>query len=465
MGNTLGGYKIVDHELSIPSKGTIKGVQYDNKARRYAGIPYALPPTGDHRWRKPRPLPSSYTYMQPDASPLDASEFRAVCPQATFHSGAEKGLGPEQYSEDCLILNIWTPVSSHQQENQRKWPVMLWLHGGWFQMGDPCQELGMDPTEMISTGKLNAIVVGIGYRLNIFGFLAGEAFLQESNGECAGNMGLWDQRLAMEWVKEHISAFGGDPENITLAGRSAGAYAVHAQTLYDFRTENSQRLYSRIFMCSNAIPAQPKTVAETEPQFDEVCNYFKLPVTLTGPEKLAQLRKISSDELVGAINNLQHHTFRPVTDGIFIHAGMMDFQRSSEFAEEFKRRNLKLLIGEVLNEETLYSTYNAPEPNRKSLGLQVSNYYAPATTERILEYYALPKSSDPDEWRTTYGNIIADGQVRAPSRSVANSLFKHGVAIDDIWRYQIAYRLSFINEKVAPLSFGVAHAMDKPLWK
>jgi carboxylesterase type B len=269
----------------------------------------------------------------------------------------------------------------------------------------------------------------------------------------------------MEWVKEHISAFGGDPDNITLAGRSAGAYAVHAQTLHDFRTENTQSLYHRIFMCSNAIPAQPKTVAETQSQFDEVCNYFKLPSTLTGPEKLAQLRKISSDDLVGAIKNLQHHTFRPVTDGMFIHAGMIDYQKSPEFAEQFIRRNLKLLIGEVLNEETLYSTYNAPEPNKESLSLQVSNYYAPATTERILQYYSLPKSTDPDAWRMTYGNIVADGQVRAPSRSVARSLFEAGVTINDIWRYQIAYRLSFIDEKVAPLSFGVAHAMDKPLWK
>lgn len=188
-------------------------------------------------------------------------------------------------------------------------------------------------------------------------------------------------------------------------------------------------------------------MAETQPQFDEVCNYFKLPSTLTGPEKLAQLRKISSDDLVAVMKNLQHHTFRPVIDGIFIHAGMMDYQKSPGFAEQFKRRNFKLLIGEVLNDEALYSTYNAPEPNKESLSLQVSNYYAPATTERILQYYTLPKSTDPDGWRMTYGNIVVDGQVRVPSRSIANSLLEAGVTINDIWRYQIAYRLSFIDEK------------------
>lgn len=125
--------------------------------------------------------------------------------------------------------------------------------------------------------------------------------------------------------KKHISALGSDHENITLAGRSAGDYAVHAQTLHDFRTQNTRSLYHRIFVCSNVIPLQPKAVAGVQPQFDEVCNYFNISSTLTGLEKLAELSKISLDALVGGIRNLQHHTFRTATDGIFIHAGMIDY--------------------------------------------------------------------------------------------------------------------------------------------
>lgn len=85
-----------------------------------------------------------------------------------------------------------------------------WLHGGWFQLGDASQDAGMDPTELISTGGLNAVFVAIGYRLNIFGFLAGSALLEDSDGDAAGNSGLWDQRVAMEWVRENIHFFGGD---------------------------------------------------------------------------------------------------------------------------------------------------------------------------------------------------------------------------------------------------------------
>jgi carboxylesterase type B len=255
MGNTLSSYEEKAHTIDLGPLGRITGVQYDKKARRFAGVPYALPPTGGFRWRKPRPLPADFSYNQPDGSSFDASEFYPICPQPKFSAGREQDIGRDAYSEDCLHLNIWTPVPEPGSE-QRKFPVVLWLHGGWFRMGDPAQELTLNPTELISTGKLNAIVVGIRYRLNLFGFLAGEALEQESRGESVGNYGLWDQRLAMQWVKENIRAFNGDVKNITLGGRSAGAYSVHAQTLYDFRAKPfnpSTQLFHRIYMYSNVI--------------------------------------------------------------------------------------------------------------------------------------------------------------------------------------------------------------------
>ncbi|KAJ5724920.1 hypothetical protein N7493_006648 [Penicillium malachiteum] len=468
MGNTL-SYQESPHEINLGAKGKIQGIQYDNKSRRYAGIPYALPPVGVHRWRKPRPLPETHTYTQPDGRPFDGTCFYPICPQEAYAGGAEKDPDSEPYSEDCLRLNIWTPSDDHSGSD-RKWPVVLWFHGGWFQLGEPLQELGMDPTEMISTGKLNAVVVGVGYRLNVFGFLAGEALLEESHGESAGNFGLWDQRLAMEWVVENIGKFGGDVGNITLGGRSAGAYAVHVQVLHDFQLgseevdEERVDLFHRFYMYSNAIPAQPKALKDVNPQFEELCEYFKVDHALSGPEKVDKLREISYQELVAAMKHLKNHTFRPVTDDLFIFKGFTEYHRSGAFADQFRKRRLKVLIGEVLNEETLYATYNTPEPNIDSLRLQVSNYYAPETTDRILHAYDLPSTADPEAWKTLYGNIIADGQVRAPSRWLIHSLYDHGVSLKDIWRYRIAYRLSFITDKVARRSWGVSHAMDKPFW-
>ncbi|KAL4749990.1 hypothetical protein BDW72DRAFT_194348 [Aspergillus terricola var. indicus] len=473
MGNSI-SYTIAPIDLRLGSKGTVRGLQFDSKARRYAGIPYALPPTGEHRWRKPRPLPPSYSYRgsTPDSA-FDATKFKPVCPQKAYHVGSSAEGGDGAYSEDCLFVNIWTPVPDPQNsENEKAWPVMLWLHGGWFQMGDPSQEAGMDPTELISTGKLNAIVVAIGYRLNVFGFLAGPDILAESerdeHGQSGGNFGLWDQRLAAEWVYENIELFGGDRENITLAGRSAGAYSVEAQMLYEFRRDaslDSPRLYRRFFMDSNAIPAQPKSLSDTKEQFDELCAYFNIDLQASSAEKLTRLRQKTARELVAAISNLKNHTFRPVTDGHFIHQGMAEYLASREFASVFKASKARLLIGEVLNEETLYSTYNSPsEPTIEALRTQIGNYYAPDVTERVLKCYSLPDSKDLDEWKRLFGRIISDGQVRAPSRAFVSNLVANGVDLADIWRYQIAYRLSFIDERVAPISFGVAHAMDKPFW-
>lgn len=302
----------------------------------------------------------------------------------------------------------------------------------------------------------------------MFGFLSGSALLEESGGESAGNFGLWDQRLAIEWVKENIGYFGGDVENITLAGRSAGAYSVEAQLLYDFRKPQADEsaLFHRVFMCSNAIPAQPKHLKDVEAQFDELCGYFKIDAGLSGEAKLDKLRGVSDKDLVAALSHLKYHTFRPITDDLFLHSGMYDYLQSKKFAEEFLRRKFKLLIGEVANEETLYSTYNSPEePTLDALRLQISNYYAPELTDRILKEYKLPDTDDLAEWKSCFGRIISDGQVRAPSRVLVKGLVSNGVPLERIWRYKIAYRLSFITEDVAPISFGVAHAMDRPIWK
>jgi carboxylesterase type B len=461
MGNTLSAYHVTPTEVDLGNAGKIKGVQFDTKARRYAGVPYALPPIRDLRWRKPSPLPTSNSYSTADGAPFDATKFSPICFQPNYASSVKKAVSQHTYSEDCLRLNIWTPVP----DGNKKVPVMVWLHGGWFQMGDPSQEIGMDPTELISTGKLNAIVVAVGYRLNVFGFLAGDALTEESPTGVCGNYGLWDQRLAMEWVYKNISSFGGDPENITLAGRSAGAFAVQAQAIYDFRTTPSQ-LFRRLVMFSNAIPAQPKTVTECRDQFDELCAHFGISKTFSASETLKSLREISAEDLTSAIMTLKHHTFRPVTENEFIQLGLIEYVRDGSFATEFKKRGLKLLIGEVLNEETLYAVTNGPKDAKiEALETQVSNYYAPSTTSRVLQHYDLPSSNAVADWQSLFGRIISDGQVRAPLRFLANSLLTHDVPVQDVWRYCIQYRLSFITEDVAPASFGVSHAMDKPFWK
>lgn len=473
MGNNTSSYAVQKHTLDLGKRGKIQGVEYDGKVRRYAGVRYALPPTGNNRWRKPVPLPESFAYSDKDGNAFDATEFSPACCQANRELATGKIVPPEDdtetWTEDCLYVNIWTPVVTNPADDKKKRPVMVWMHGGWFQVGAACHEVDGDPTELISTGKLDAIFVAVSYRLNIFGFLSSKALLEESNGQAAGNFGLWDQRLAMEWVYENIAAFGGDTSNITLAGRSAGSYSVEAQILHDFRTPShplAGKLFHKAFMSSNAIPAQPKTVSEVEEQFDEVCQYFSIPLDASPEKKLSQLRGFSEKQLVQCLGHLKHHTFRPVTDDLFFHSDMIEFIAGGKFAAEFLKRRMKLLIGEVAHEETLYAQFNGPEEaSYPSLLQQVSNYYAPATTEKVLSQYTLPKSDDLDTWKDAFGRVIADGQVRASTRYLLDCMHAHGVPVSDIWRYRVDYRLSFIDESVAPMSYGVSHAMDGPLWK
>ncbi|KAK2063122.1 alpha/beta-hydrolase [Colletotrichum caudatum] len=399
MGNNI-SYQETPVEISLGNRGTIRGLQLDKKA-------------------------PDYTYSDTIGGAYDATKFRPVCPQ-----------------KDCLFVNIWTPVPAEGEEN-KKWPVQLRIHGGWFQIGYPSHEPGMDATELTTTGGLNSVIVAIGYRPNIFGFLAGEALLNDNNGEAGGNFGLWDQRIATVY-----------PDNITLAGRSAGAYSVEAQMLYDFRKPgDGSSLYSRVFMASNAIPAQPRSLAEVQRQFEELCDHFEINSGIPNNQKLEILRTKSVEELLGATPYLKNHTFRPVTDDIFIHTGMVDYLQSRGFANEFKKRKYKILIDEPQAEPTL-----------DALRLQISNYYAPDVTDRAIQQYTVPRSGKVEDWQNIFGLITADGQVRAPSRLLVKVLVDNGFDIQDVWRYQIAYRMSFIDEKVAPASYGVSHAMDRPIW-
>ncbi|HYL38925.1 MAG TPA: carboxylesterase family protein, partial [Bryobacteraceae bacterium] len=169
----------------------------------YKGIPYAEAPVGNLRWKLPQP-------PQPWKGIRVAKNFPAMCPQAPLIPGPQ--------SEDCLGLNVWTPAHSASD----RLPVMVWIHGGGFQIGATSQSV-YDGEPLAAQG---VVLVSINYRLGVFGFLAHPALDQESPQGVSGNYGLLDMVAALQWVKRNISAFGGDPGNVTIFGESAGGTAV-----------------------------------------------------------------------------------------------------------------------------------------------------------------------------------------------------------------------------------------------
>ena len=182
------------------SDGILLGSSVNDSVDVFKGIPYAAPPVGDLRWRLPKPVEKW------DGS-RDATEFGPNCLQA----------GGGNVSEDCLYLNVWKPTSS-----KGPFPVMVWIHGGAFQFGTGSDE-GYDGTKFAES---DVVLVTINYRLGIVGFFAHPALSEEAEHGVSGNQGIHDQLAALRWVQENITAFGGDPDNVTIFGESAGSMSV-----------------------------------------------------------------------------------------------------------------------------------------------------------------------------------------------------------------------------------------------
>ena len=200
--------------------GLVKGVPTETPGVTvFKGIPYAAPPVGELRWKAPQPVKPWSGLKVCDSWGHPAWQMShtpgGYTPEFFFD-------GDPEFSEDCLYLNIWTPAAG---KAEAKLPVTLWIHGGGYVAGWGF-EPEMDGEEWAAHG---GILVTFNYRLGLLGFLAHPALSSESPDGVSGNYGMLDQIAALKWVKENISAFGGDPDRITIMGQSAGAMSV--QTL------------------------------------------------------------------------------------------------------------------------------------------------------------------------------------------------------------------------------------------
>jgi len=181
----------------------------DGKVKAFLGLPYAAPPVGDRRWKAPEP-PAKWKGER------DASKYGAHCAQN--HVFEDMIFQDGDGSEDCLFLNVYAPADATAKN---KLPVMFWIHGGGFSGGassEPRHNGDFLPIKGV-------VLVTINYRLGVFGFLVTADMAKEANG-AAGNYGLLDMVAALQWVKANINEFGGDPDNVTIFGESAGSAAV-----------------------------------------------------------------------------------------------------------------------------------------------------------------------------------------------------------------------------------------------
>jgi para-nitrobenzyl esterase len=226
-----------DSPVVITDSGIVRGLAAGG-GYVFRGLPYAAPPTGALRWRPPQP-PKSWKGVR------DATTFAPTCPQV-LDSG-EAGPGP--FSEDCLYLNVYTQTL-HRKANR---PVIVWIHGG---------GLTQDASRNYDGSKLaadGAVVVTINYRLGPLGFLAHPALAAHPGGP-TGNYGLMDQQAALRWVRKNIDQFGGDKNNVTIAGQSAGGLSVLAHLV----SRGSRGLFDRAIVESGAFALNQQSLGSAE---------------------------------------------------------------------------------------------------------------------------------------------------------------------------------------------------------
>ncbi len=455
-------------DVKIPNKGTLTGLSILDpntnipKCTRFAGIRFAQPPIGELRWKLPQPLPKDYDYQG------DYTKFRSVCPQPIYNNRPNQPPNTtDTYDEDCLFINIWVPASEPPKEG---WPVLYFIHGGWLQVGTPSTSRWSDPQDLLSdSSPSKCIMVSAAYRLNLFGFLAGKQLLEEDNK--SSNFGFWDQRLGLEWVYKNIKDFGGDIQNITVGGVSAGSYSSIFQLAYEMYHPEELQIIKKVQLISNGLGLQPKDVEESQEQFELLAEAFNISRDLSGKEKLEKMRSIPFKELASKIMSLELHTFRASTDNQFVSPTLFHDIWSGKFGQLVNKSKIDIIIGEVINEYSIYANTNPPKTSIDFKN-QLHNYYPSKLVKSLLEIYPpLPdknlEKSNPEKYKQElkelFGIIVSDMQVYVSSRLLVTGLYKGGVPLNKIHRYRMAYRAKFFDEYESP-SQKVPHAGDVPIW-
>ena len=369
-------------------KGNVRGVVIaDGAVELYAGIPYAQPPVGELRWKEPQdPLPWEGV--------LDADHFAPMCMQPThlpIYNSLAQIIGYHDYrislsdnyvapvSEDGLYVNVWKPAGEAQGL-----PVIVYVHGGTLQTGQPWY------ADYAGTGlaKEGVVVVNMGYRLGVFGYLADEDLAAESPNGTTGNYGLLDQIKALEWVRDNVAAFGGDPGNVTVAGESAGAASVSAICTSPLAKD----LFRRVILESS-------TVASAQPphsfrSFEEALQSGQELKARYGVQTVAELRALSADRIVNEAYTQHHMT----VDGYAL----------METPYESYRKGIH-------NEEAILHGYNSEESgpfimfshaNLKNYEGKIRGYFKEYADEVLALYSPATDQEADSDWAQIYGAVF-----------------------------------------------------------
>lgn len=392
------------------SSGKLRGtVEGDNdELHVFKGIPFAAPPVGDLRWRPPQPV-ESWEGVR------DCFEFgnaSAQKPSPLTNSFPGMKLDADT-SEDCLYLNIWAPADP----GDKPLPVMVWIHGGGYEMGAGSQGL-YNGANMARAG---VVLVTINYRLGPMGFLAHPALSRESDEGVSGNYGILDQIASLKWVQENIAAFGGDPDRVTIFGESAGGGSVFAllssplaKGLFHRAISESGPVlnWSHLDESKFGYPAAEEAGAE-------------MAETLgieDGPDAAAKLRDLDVDSLLEMAANNERPTkvdFRsvalrmaPIVDGYVIPDDPMTI------FEEGKQNDVPLIVGCNGDEATMFTMMARLPTTVEAMAETVISQFG----EHAEAFTTAYPVADRKEIRQAVNALFGDLIFVAPARFVARNM-------------------------------------------
>jgi para-nitrobenzyl esterase len=430
--------------------GPVEGVE-DDGVYSYRGIPYAAPPVGDLRWKPPHD-PTPWT------STLDATEKPSICPQEAFAGLPVPGFMPD---EDCLYLNVDTPMQGSGL------PVMVWIHGGGFTLGEGLQTDGGTAGDRIAR-QTGVVVVSMNYRLGQLGFLAHPELTAESSDRTSGNYGLLDQTAALRWVRENIEAFGGDQDNVTIFGESAGAFSVCSH----LASAESAGLFAKAILQSGSCERPWPTLAAAEAQGGDFAEAVGCG---SDQEVLACMRRKSAEEVLNALppgpnfgfnpSEEPSGTWGPVLDGWFFTQ-----QPSDAFAAGVFNR-VPTMVGFAREEARLFTWLG--EIIAPPLDVTAENYESQIArlvggdtglaTRAALEY-PLEDYSEP---AVALAAVATDTIFRCPGKREVAKL----AAFTSAYLYQFEYQdghsqlevaLPFIGAELPSYDLGAFHGADIP---
>ena len=388
--------------------GKIQGGALNRGGAVFKGIPFAAPPVGDLRWREPMPV-------KPWTGVREATNFGARCMQA--------GTG---VSEDCLYINVWTP---EWPPKSRK-PVMLWIHGGGNFAGASSEAM-FDGEALARHG---VVLVSANYRMGVFGFYEHPELTAESKHHASGNYGLMDQVAALQWVRDNIARFGGDPRNVTIFGESAGSLDINVL----MTSPLAKGLYARLIGESGPVVAPP-SLAEGEKKGLSVAASLKA-------DSLKAMRALPAEDLQKATG--QGLSFLGPILGVVVDGWVLP-KPPLEVFEAGQEHRVDLLLGTNARELT------RPFFPVEGLNQGIAAQFGPLTP-RALEVYGVKdgKESAPDP---VFGSTMAQWAT--------DSQFRCGTVAELIWHSRAgntSYQFQFSRVAPGREAVGAAHASELP---